>query len=113
MTATPEELTLLLYGGAVKFMKQTIACMKANNITEANTANQRAQAIFEELMCSLDQEGQPEMSQQLYNLYEYINYSLVDANIKKDPQIIEQMIEFTNELRSTWQEAIKLVRTKK
>lgn len=113
MTASPEDLTALLYGGAIKFMKQTLAHMEKADFVQANYTSQRAQAIFEELMCSLDVEGHPEMSKQLYNLYEYIVYSLIQANTTRKPELILQMIEFTNELRTTWQDAVKSLKVKR
>lgn len=108
MTASPEELTLFLYRGAVKFMKQTMEQIEAGNISEANSLSQRAQSIFRELVCSLDMEQ--EISHHLYHLYQFIIDSLIKANIKKDLELVDQMIELTTELGSTWQEAMKLAK---
>lgn len=108
MTASPEELTLMLYNGAIRFVNESIKALEAKNLEKANKANLRAQDIVREFMCTLDM--QYEISKGYYQLYEYMEYRLIQANLKKDQ---EQLIEVRNmlqELRDTWGQAMKQVR---
>lgn len=108
LTAAPEELTLMLYDGAIKFMNQAVVYIDMQNYEKSNTAIIRAQNIFEEFMNTLNMDY--EVSKYLYSLYDYINFNLVQANIKKDVNLIREMIDFTRELRDTWAEAMKIAK---
>lgn len=108
MTAPPEELTLMLYQGAIKFMNQAIMFNNEDKMPESNQANQRAQAIIEELMCTLDMRQQ--ISHQLFSMYQFILDNLIEGNINKDMNKIQISIDLTNQLRETWQEAMKLAK---
>ncbi|NLY43710.1 MAG: flagellar export chaperone FliS [Clostridiaceae bacterium] len=108
MTATPEELTLMLYDGAIKFMNQAVVHIQMKNIQGAHNAIIRAQDIFSELMSSLNMEY--EVSKGLYSLYDFIYSSLIQANLSKDAEQIREMISLTRELRETWAQAIKIAR---
>lgn len=108
LTASPEELTLMLYNGAIRFVNESIKALEGKNLEKANKANLRVQDIVREFMCTLDM--QYEISKGYYQLYEYMEYRLIQANIKKDT---EQLIEVKNlltELRDTWGQAMKQVR---
>ncbi|AKL93790.1 flagellar biosynthesis protein FliS [Clostridium aceticum] len=105
LTAPPENLTLMLYEGAIRFMNQAVIYISAKNNEKTNVAIQRAQDIFIELMSTLNQEI--EMSKNLFSLYEFMNYRLVEANIEKDPEKLREVITMTKELRDTWEEAMK------
>lgn len=105
MMASPAELTLMLYDGSIRFMTQFIIQAGAKDIAKAHTAIVRAQDIFTELLATLDME-QP-ISQNLAGLYVYFNEQLMQANLKKDPEPVKQVIEMTRELRNTWCEAMK------
>jgi len=104
MTATPEELTLMLYDGAIKFMNQAIVYIESNSISKANHALLRAQDIFTELMSTLNREY--ELSKYLNSLYDYFIRTLVQANIKKDIGLIKRVIDMTKEIRDTWAQAM-------
>jgi len=106
MTATPEELTLMLYDGAIKFMNQAIVYIESKNISKANAALLRAQDIFTELMSTLKEEY--EISKHLHGLYDYFNRTLVEANIKKDANLVKEVIHLTKELRDTWAQAMEI-----
>ncbi len=108
MTATPEELTLMLYDGAIKFANKAIVYIEMNNIEEAHKSIMRVQDIFTELMSTLNMDY--ELSENLYNLYEFISHSMREANIKKDIELIKEMIEMTRELREAWAQAMKIAK---
>lgn len=108
MTASPEELTLMLYNGAIRFITESMQGIEQGNLEKANAANLRAQDIVREFMCTLDM--QYEISQNYFKLYDYIEYRLMQANIKKDKSQLEEAKNLLTELRDTWMQAMKLAR---
>ncbi len=107
-TATPEELTHLLYKGAVKFISLAIGALDQKNLTEANTNILKAQNIYYELLATLD--AKYEISKNLASLYEYIIELMVEANIKKDKAPLEQALGMSKEFVEVWGEAIQIYR---
>lgn len=108
LSAKPEELTLLLYEGIVRFLKQSKLYIEQKQIEKASNSIIRAQDIVDELNNTLDMEF--EVSKGLRSLYTYINEKLVDANIKKDIHIIDEVLPICEELRDAWKEAMKSMR---
>lgn len=107
-TASPGELTLMLYNGCLKFLGKAKMAMAQHNIEEKNHNILRAQAIIAELMSTLNMDI--EISKQMLPLYEYMNRRLVEANIKNDSAIIEEVEGLVTEFRDTWKEVIKITR---
>ncbi len=107
-TSTPEELTLMLYNGLVKFLMQAQNAIEVNNIEKANSSILRAQAIINEFQATLDMNY--EVSEGLSSLYEYMHRRLVEANIKKDNSIVEEILGYSKELRDTWAQAMKIAK---
>lgn len=103
-TASAEELTLMLYNGAVKFIKQSKIFTEQNDIQMAHTTNIKAQNIIQELNITLNMKY--EMSQGLRTIYEYILSQLIDANINKSIEELDNIIPLVEELRDTWKEAM-------
>lgn len=103
-TASPEKLILMLYDGAIKFLNQTKLAMNTKNIEEINKYITKTQDVISELMIALNMDY--EISHNLYNLYDYFNRRLIEANIKKDPDILEEVLKHITELRQTWAEAV-------
>lgn len=108
MTATPGELTLMLYNGCIRFIKQAKLAIDKKDIEGAGKAIIRSQNIILELMATLN--GDYEISHELYNLYEYIYQRLVDANISKNMAPLDEVLELLEGLRDTWAQAIKIHR---
>lgn len=107
-TASPGELTLMLYNGCLKFLNKAKQAIQDKNIQEKNTNIQKAQAIISELMSTLNMDI--EISKQMLPLYEYMNHRLVEANIQNDIAIIEEVEGFVTEFRDTWKEVIRINR---
>lgn len=107
-TATPEELTMMLYNGLVKFLMQAQSAIDAKNIEKANNGIIKAQAIIIEFMTTLDMNY--EVSQSLELLYDYMYRQLTQANLKKDNTIMAEVLGIAKELRDTWSQAIKLTK---
>ncbi len=111
MTASPEELTLMLYNGAIRFVTESIQAIGQKDIERAHKKNMRAQDIVRELMSSTD--TQYEISHDWLRLEEYILYRLVQGNIQKDVAQLEEAKKLLTEFRDTWVEVIKQVRQAK
>ncbi|AWE06407.1 flagellar protein FliS [Lysinibacillus sp. 2017] len=107
-TASPGELTLMLYNGCLKFLNRAKIAIADKNIEERNYYIQRSQAIIGELMSTLNMDI--EISKQMLPLYDYMNRRLTDANIKNDVAIIEEVEVLVTEFRDTWKEVIKVTR---
>ncbi|WP_431029198.1 flagellar export chaperone FliS [Lysinibacillus sp. LZ02] len=107
-TASPGELTLMLYNGCLKFLGKAKMAIEEKNIEEKNINLQKAQAIIAELMSTLNMDI--EISKQMLPLYEYMNRRLVEANIQSDITIIEEVEGLVTEFRDTWKEVIKITR---
>lgn len=107
-TASPGELTLMLYNGCLKFLTRAKKAIEEKNIEEKNINIQKAQAIISELMSTLNTDL--EVSKQMIPLYDYMNRRLMEANINNDSTIITEVEGLVTEFRDTWKEVIKITR---
>lgn len=107
-TATPEELTLMLYDGAIKFINIGKICIQNGEVQKAHEAIIRTQDIITELISSLDMKY--EISKNLKDLYDFMMNRLIDANIRKSLQPLDEVLGLMTELRDTWKEAVKEVK---
>lgn len=107
-TSTPEELTLMLYNGLVKFIMQAQCSINENNIEKANKSITRAQDIISEFLITLDMKY--EVAGNLALMYDYMYRRLIDANVKKDHAILGEVLGFAMELRDTWTQAMKIAK---
>ncbi len=108
MTASPGELTLMLYDGCIKHLRLAKEAVAEHNVEGANAGLLKAQAILEHLTVTLDMRY--EISGQLFSLYQYMDTKLREANVKKQPEGIGEVIGLLSELRDTWQQAVRLNR---
>lgn len=106
LTASPEELTLMLYNGLVKFIMRGMDSIEKSDIQEANKNIIKAQDIITELMNTLDM--QYGLSASLNSIYDYMFRRLIDANVAKDNEILEEVLGFARILRDTWEQAMKI-----
>ncbi|RHW39927.1 flagella export chaperone FliS [Lysinibacillus yapensis] len=109
-TASPGELTLMLYNGCLKFLHQSKKAIVEKNIEGKNTNIQKAQAIISELMSTLNMDIA--LSQQMFSLYDFMKNRLTEANIKNDISIIDEVEGYVVEFRDTWREVIRINRQK-
>jgi flagellar protein FliS len=109
-TASPGELTLMLYNGCLKFIHQAKVAMLAKNIEEKNTNLIKAQKIIQEFMVTLNMDVP--MSKDLMAMYDYLYRRLVEANTKNDTAILDEVSGFVTEYRDTWKQVIQLNRQK-
>lgn len=108
-TSTPEELTLMLYNGLIKFIMQGRQAIGDNDIEKANNSIIRAQDIVLYLQLALDEKY--EVSRGLMMIYDYMNRRLIEANVTKDDEILEEVLGYAKELRDTWAQAMKIAKT--
>ncbi|MCR4435051.1 MAG: flagellar export chaperone FliS [Clostridiales bacterium] len=104
-TASPEELTLMLYNGLVKFIMQAQQAVDEGNMENANESIIRAEDILREFQSTLDMKY--EVSNNLMLLYDYMYRRLMEANVKKDRAILDEVLDFSRELRDAWTQAMK------
>ncbi|WLR50556.1 flagellar export chaperone FliS [Bacillus tianshenii] len=103
-TASPGELTLMLYNGCIKFIKQAKIAMEKQDIQGRNTNLLKAQDIINELMVTLD--TKQEVAQNMLQMYDYIYRRLVEANTKNSLEILEEAEGYVTEFRDTWKQII-------
>jgi len=111
MTASQEELLIMLYNGCIRFIKQGMQAIDDKDVPRAHTNIVKAQDIIVEFISTLDMRY--DVAKSLMPLYDYIYRRLVEANISKDAVILNEALGFVTELRDTWVEAAKLVKTYK
>ncbi|USK49562.1 flagellar export chaperone FliS [Bacillus sp. CMF12] len=109
-TASPGELTLMLYNGCLKFIHQAKKAIMDNNIEAKNTNIQKAQNIIRELMVTLNMDV--EVSKNMMSLYDYMNRRLMEANVKNETAILDEVEDLVTEFRDTWKEVIQVNRQK-
>lgn len=108
MTASPEQLTLMLYNGAIRFVDESIHALEQNDLAKSHERNLRAQDIVREFMVTLDMKV--ELSKNWMVLYDYIEYRLIQGNLKKDKEQLAEAKNMLTELRDTWMEVMKKAR---
>jgi flagellar secretion chaperone FliS len=108
-TAKPEELTLMLYNGGLRFLRQAQLAIEKKDLPKAHTLIIKTQDILTELLVTLNMEY--EISHSLFSLYEYMKRKLVEANLSKDLKILAEVLDMLLELKNTWAEAMKIGKT--
>lgn len=106
MTASPAELTLMLYDGAIKFCNIAIVAIEQKDIEKAHNNIRKVQNIVEEFRSSLNMKY--EVSKDFDNVYIYLSDRLLEANVKKDVTILEEILKHLRTMRDTWKEVMVL-----
>ncbi len=109
-TASAENLVVMLYDGAIRFLGMAIRAFEKDDPLDFNltvhTNITKTQAIIRELSRSLDVEKAGELGDSLISLYDYFDTRLQEANIQKDKSIIQEIQERIGELRDAWNESL-------
>ena len=103
-TANQGKLIVMLYDGAIKFLNIALDNLDPKTYDAVNNNIIKAQDIITELLLSLNMDEGGEISQNLFNLYMYFKRQLLEANIRKDGEIISQTIKLLKELRDAWEQ---------
>jgi flagellar protein FliS len=111
--ASREQLLLMLLDGAVKFSKIGRQAIVDKDVKKAHENLLKTQNIFYELMATLDVNTGGEWARSLMSVYDFIARRLTDANIKKDVEIMNEIIPLVEDVRDTWNEAYKVAKVAK
>lgn len=106
LTASPAELTLMLYEGAIKFCNIAIMGIEEKDIEKAHINIKKVEAIIGEFIATLDHKYA--VAEDFENVYNYIQDRLILANIKKDKEILEEVLEHLRTMRDTWKQVMEL-----
>lgn len=109
LTASPAELTLMLYEGSIKFCNIAIMAIEHNEVEKAHTNIIRVQKIIDELRATLDMKYP--VAQDFDRIYSYLLQRLLQANMKKDKEILEEIATHLRSVRDTWKEVMRIVKT--
>ncbi|ABK42615.1 flagellar protein FliS [Magnetococcus marinus MC-1] len=109
-TASREDLLILLYEGAIRFLEKSLQAHTAGTLSEHKMMLQRAMAIISELQNTLDFEKGGDLAMQLFDLYNYMLDRLTKANINRDMSAISEVIEHLNVLLDGWRQAVAQVK---
>lgn len=102
LTATPEQLQLMLYDGAIRFAEQGRAALQEQKFDQSFEAFTRAQNILTELQCTLRPEMAPDLCKNLASLYTFAYMRLVEANLEHDVKHVDEALEVLRYQRETW-----------
>jgi flagellar protein FliS len=105
LTATPAELTLMLYEGAIKFCNIAILGIEQNDMEKAHKNIMKTQRIIEEFRNTLDHKYP--VWEDFDRVYVYLLQRLFDANVHKDKEILEEVNKHLRSMRDTWKEVMK------
>ena len=105
MTASPAELTLMLYDGAIKFCNIAIVAIEKKDYAKANTNIQKTERIIGEFQATLD--FKYDVAKDFDNVYKYLMQRLIQANVKKDTEILEEVLKHLRTMRDTWKEVME------
>lgn len=101
-TATPEQLQLMLYDGAIRFTEQGKAALEQKNYEQVYNSLSRATKIISELSAGLKHELAPELCGKLAGLYSFVYRKLVEANIEHKAQSLDEALSILRYQRETW-----------
>ncbi len=107
-TASKEQILIMLYDGAIQFLNKAKIAINNREIENAHNNLIAAQNILQEFIDSMDREVAPQLAENLISLYEYFIRRLIQANIKKQIEPIDEVLKYLKSLKATWEQAIVL-----
>ncbi|MBQ3105708.1 MAG: flagellar export chaperone FliS [Lachnospiraceae bacterium] len=110
LTASPAELTLMLYDGAIKFCNIAIMAVEQKDIEKAHVNIVKVQRIIEEFRSTLDRRYP--VAEDFDRVYVYLLERLLQANIKKDVEILNEINTHLHSMRDTWKEVMRINKEK-
>ncbi len=105
LNASPAQLTLMLYDGAIKFCNIAIAAIEKGDVVKAHNNIMKVEKIIGEFRATLD--FKYPVAKDFDKVYQYIMDRLIEANIKKDKDILEEVLTHLRTMRETWDEVMK------
>lgn len=110
LTASPAELTLMLYEGAIKFCNIAEVAIEEKDVEKAHKNIRKVQNIIGYLQSTLDTKYP--VAQDFINIYDYLSKRLLEANVKKDKEILEEINMHLHSVRDNWKEVMRINREK-
>lgn len=110
LTASPAELTLMLYDGAIKFCNIAIDAVEHTDVVKAHKNIVKVENIIDYLRQTLDMKYP--VAKDFERIYVYLSQRLIEANMKKDKEILEEVNVHLRSVRDTWKEVMRLNRMK-
>ncbi len=108
LTASPAELTLMLYEGAIKFCNIAIVAIEQKNIPKAHQNIVKTERIIDHFRATLDMKYP--VAEDFDRVYKYLQRRLLEANVKKDKEILEEVCGHIRSMRDTWKEVMRINR---
>ena len=108
LTASPGELTLMLYDGAIKFCNIAIIAVNQKDISKAHINIIKVEKIIDYLRSTLDMDYP--VAHDFESIYVYLGERLIEGNYKKDKQILEEVCDHLRSVRDNWKEVMQLNR---
>lgn len=108
MTASPGELTLMLYEGAIKFCNIAVVAIEERNIEKAHQNIVKVENIIEEFQSTLNHKYP--VAKDFDKVYKYLMDRLREANFRKDKAILEEVLRHLRTMRDTWKEVMRMAR---
>lgn len=108
-TASPADLTLMLYEGAIKFCNIALGALEKKDYVKTNENIIKAERIINEFRATLD--FKYPVSKDFDLIYDYIHWVLVKANVKKDAELLTEALNRIREMRDTWKEIMQLTKS--
>jgi len=102
LTATAEQLQLMLFDGAIRFCEQAKGALQKKNYEQSYQLLTRASAIVNQLVCALKPDVLPDLCKRLKGLYSYAYRKIVDANLKHNVESLDEAISVLKYQRETW-----------
>ena len=104
LTASPVQLVVMLYDGVERFLRQAEVVMAEGAVARANDRMQKAEAIIDELLSTLDKEQGGQIAEHLEAIYIFCKRLMMEARIQRDPRKLAKVRELMGELRESWSE---------
>lgn len=107
-TASREQILIMLYDGAIQFLNKAKIAIQNKDFEGVHNNLIGAQNIIQEFINSMDREVAPQLAENLISLYEYFIRRLVQANMKRQIEPIDEVLRYMKSLKATWKKAIVL-----
>lgn len=107
-TASREQILIMLYDGAIQFLNKAKIAIQNSDFEAINNNLIGAQNIIQEFINSMDREVAPQLAENLISLYEYFIRRLVQANMKRQIEPVDEVLKYMKSLKATWEKAIVL-----
>lgn len=107
-TASPEQLTLMCYDGALKFLRRAVQSCEQGDLARLSEYTGRAQAIVNELNVTLNMEAGGEIATNLRDIYLFVNRHMSQGAMKRDTKMLEECMGLLRDLRDSWAQAMQL-----